>query len=52
MPVKSIENKVENVKNNSTEHEMGYDIVEDIKKIKKISSCLKCAIYPNKNKIS
>ena len=31
MPVKSAENKVENVKKNSTEHEMGYDIVEDIK---------------------
>ena len=30
MPVKSIETKVENVKKNSTKHEMGYDIVEDI----------------------
>ena len=34
MPVKSTENKVENTKKNSTEHEMGYDIVEDIKKTK------------------
>ena len=34
MPVKSTENKVENVKKNSTEHETGYDIVEDIKKAK------------------
>ena len=34
MPVKSTENKVEKVKKNSTEHEMGYGIVEDIKKAK------------------
>ena len=34
MPVKSAENKVENVKKNSTEHETGYDIIEYIKKSK------------------
>ena len=34
MPMNSVENKVENVKKNSTEHEMGYDIVEDIKNTK------------------
>ena len=34
MPVKSTKNKVENVKKIFTEHEMGYDIVEDIKKSK------------------
>ena len=34
MPMKSTENKVENVKKNSTEHEMGYDIVEVNKKTK------------------
>ena len=50
MSVKSAENKVENVKKNSTEHEMGYDIVEDIKKTRQPSLCLKCVTYPNKNK--
>ena len=34
MPIKYTENKVENIKKNSTEHEMGYDVVEDIKKSK------------------
>ena len=34
MPVNSTENKVENVKNNFTDNEMGYDIEEDIKKAK------------------
>ena len=34
MPMKSIENKAENVKKNPIEHEMGYDIVEYIKKTK------------------
>ena len=51
MPVKSTENKVENVKKHSTEHEMGYDIVEDIKNTKANISFLRCVIYPNKNKI-
>ena len=40
MPVKSTENKVENVKKNSTEHEMGYGIVEYIKKAKENISLL------------
>ena len=34
MPINPTENKAENVKKNLTEHEMGYDIVEDIKKAK------------------
>ena len=33
-PIKPTENKIENVKKNRDEHEMGYDIVEDIKKAK------------------
>ena len=50
--MKSTENKIENVKKNSIEHEMRYDIVEDIKKAKANISCLKCATYPNKRKSS
>ena len=34
MSVKFVEKKVENIKKNSTEHEMGYDITEDIKNTK------------------
>ena len=33
-PINPTENKTENVKKNQDEHEMGYDIVEDIKKAK------------------
>ena len=50
MPVKSTKNKVENVKKNFAEHEMGYDIVKILKRLKKISPCLKCVIYPKKKK--
>ena len=34
MPLKSVENKVQNIKENSIENEMGYGIIEDIKKNK------------------
>ena len=34
MLVKYTENKAENVKKNSTEHEVGYDIMEDIRRAK------------------
>ena len=34
MHVKPIEETIDNVKKNLKEHEMGYDIVEDIKKDK------------------
>ena len=34
MPTKPIEEKINNVKTNLTEHKMEYDIVEDIKKVK------------------
>ena len=33
MPTKPIEEKINNVKMNLTEHKMDYDIVEDIKKV-------------------
>ena len=45
MPVKPIEDKVDNVKKNIKTPEMGYDIVEDIKKAKENISCLKCVMY-------
>ena len=49
MPTKSTENKVENVKKKSIEHEMGYDIVEDIKKTKaNISLFEKCNLPQGK----
>ena len=50
MPVKSTENKVENIKKNSNEHEMGYDIVEDIKKAKENISLFEMCNLPNKRK--
>ena len=52
MPVKSTENKVENVKKNFTKHEMGYDIVEDIKKSKaNISFFEMCNLPQQKEKL-
>ena len=52
IPVKSIENKVENVKKNTNEHEMGYDIVEDIKKTKEnISLFEMCNLPQQKEKL-
>ena len=38
-PVKDVESKEESNKNSLVEHDMGYDIVEDIKKIK-YNTCL------------
>ena len=49
MHVNSTENKVENVKKNSTEHEMGYDIVEDIKKDKANISLFEVCNLPQQN---
>ena len=34
MPVKPVEEKIDNVKNNLEEHNIEYNIVEDIKKAK------------------
>ena len=52
MPVKSAENKVENVKKNSTEHEMGYDTIEDIKNTKaNISLFEMCNLPQQKEKL-
>ena len=52
MPVKSTENKVENVKKNFTKHDMGYDIVEDIKKAKtNISLFEMCNLPQQKEKL-
>ena len=52
MPVKSSENKVGNVKRSSAEHEMGYDIVEDIKKTKaNISLFEMCNLPQEKEKL-
>ena len=46
VPIKSTENRVENVKKNSTEHEMGYDIVEDIKMTKENISLFEMCNLP------
>ena len=48
--VKSAEKKFENIKKNSNEHEMGYDIVEDIKKSKENISLFEMCNLPNKRK--
>ena len=51
-PVKPTENKTENVKKNLNEHEMGYDIVEDIKKDKaNISLFEMCNLPQQKEKL-
>ena len=51
VPIKSTENRVENVKKNSIKHEMGYDIVEDIKKAEaNISLFEMCKSTPTKRK--
>ena len=50
--MKSTKNKVENVKKNTNEHEMGYDIVEDIKKTKaNISLFEMCNLPQQKEKL-
>ena len=50
MPVKPIEDKADNVKNNLKTPEMGYDIVEDIKNSKENISLFECAIYLSRKK--
>ena len=47
---KKVNMPIENVKKNSSENEIGYDIVEYIKKMKANISLLKYVIYPNKRK--
>ena len=52
MPVKPIEDKVDNVKKNLKEPEMGYDIVEGIKKAKaNISLFEMCNVPQQKEKL-
>ena len=52
MPVKPIEDKVDNVKKNIKTPEMGYDIVEDIKKAKEnISLFEMCNLPQHKEKL-
>ena len=52
MPVKPVEDKVDNVKKNLKELEMGYDIVEDIKKAKaNISLFEMCNVPQQKEKL-
>ena len=52
VPIKPTENKAENFKKNLTEHEMGYDVVEDIKKAKaNISLFEMCNLPQKKEKI-
>ena len=51
-PVKPIEDKIDNVKKSLKEHEMGYDIVEDIKKAKEnISLFEMCNVPQQKEKL-
>ena len=52
IPVKPVEDKIDNVKRNLKEHEMGYDIVEDIKKAKEnISLFEMCNVPHQKEKL-
>ena len=46
MPIKPIEDKVDNVKKNLKAPEMGYDIVEDIKKEKENISLFEICNVP------
>ena len=50
MPMKFVYKKVENVKKNSTEHEMGYDIIDDIKKTKENISLFEMCNLPQQKK--
>ena len=51
-PVKDAERKVEGAKKNSTNCEMGYDIIEDIKKTKaNISLFEMCSLPQQKKKL-
>ena len=47
MPVKLVEEKIDNVKKNLEEHKMEYNIVEDIKGIRQVSHYLKCVMCPS-----
>ena len=52
MPTKPIEEKINNVKTNLTEHKMDYDIVEDIKKVRaNISLFEMCNVPQQKEKL-
>ena len=52
MPVKPVEEKIDNVKKNLKEHEMGYDILEDIKNDKEnISLFEMCNVPQQKEKL-
>ena len=52
MPTKPIEEKINNVKMNLTEHKMDYDIVEDIKRVKaNISLFEMCNVPQQKEKL-
>ena len=44
--VQTVEDKIDNVKRNLKEHEMGYDIVEDIKKAKENISLFEICNVP------
>ena len=50
MPVKSVDNKVENVKKSPTKHEMGCDIIEYIKKTKANISLFEMCNLPQQKK--
>ena len=50
MLVKPVEEKIDNVKKNLKEHEMGYDIVEDIKRAKANISLFECVTCLNRKK--
>ena len=46
MHVKPVEEKIDNVKKNLKEHDMGYDIAEDIKKAKENISLFEMCNVP------
>ena len=48
MPVKPVEEKIDNVKKNLEEHKMEYNIVEDIKRAKEISLFEMCNVPQQK----
>ena len=50
IPVKPIEDKIDNVKRSLKEHDMGYDIVEDIKKSKANISLFEMCNVPQQKK--
>ena len=52
MPTKPIEEKINNVKTNLTEHKMDYDIVEDIKRVRENISLFEMCNVPQQKKKS